>query len=121
MLHLTPILLVLATRIIFVRAENSQLQRCLLRGCFRKFSGCKQEHVIKLKINENVIFQSAEKFDSGSDFAKISISYCYLAAKKFLNDPSFPIREYVCSQAHSHESTIGKDINAFASTIVNRM
>lgn len=71
-------------------------------------SGIKQNPVIKLKINEDVVLQSVEEFDSRSDLAQVSIGHSDSTAEKVLDYSSFPVREDVCSHFSSFESTVEK-------------
>jgi len=95
------------------------VQTYLCLDCSRRFNDPKQKPVIKFKIKKNIISQSVEKLDSRPDFAQVSIGQFDSAIKKTLNDSSFSIREDVSSHLGSHESILGKNINGFASAVVN--
>lgn len=99
--------------------RNGEVQRWLCRDFGFRFSGVKQRPVPEFQVEENIVLQSVKKLYSRPDLAQVSVSHSGLAAKKTLNDSSFPFCEDIGSHKSPHESTIGKSINAFASTIVN--
>ncbi len=99
--------------------RNGDVQRCLCRRCGYRFSSFKQNRVPQLKVKEDVVFQSFKKVHSGPDFAQISVIHCDSTAEEALNDSFFPIREDVSSHRDHAKSTVGKNINDFASAIVN--
>jgi transposase-like protein len=101
------------------QTKHGDVQRYLCRCCGLRFSKPEQKRIVKFKVEKNIVFQSAEKLNSRSDFTQISVGHSDFAVKKALNDPSFSTREDVGSDVDSCESTTGKDINAFSLTVAN--
>ena len=91
------------------------VQTHLCRDFARRFSGHEQKCVPKFKVKKNIVFQSIEEIESGPNSAQVSVGRSDSVTKKALNDSSFPIRKDISSHLDSHESIVGKKINAFAS------
>jgi integrase len=100
-------------------ANGSTVQRWLCRNCGFRFSIAEQHSVPEFKINENIILQCVKKLDPRPNLAQLPGTHPSFAAKKTLNDSSFPFCKDVSSHGSPQESTAGKGINAFAFTSVN--
>ena len=98
---------------------RGKIQRFLCRDSGRRFGSAKQNPIIELEVEEDIVSQSIKDFDAGSNFAQVPVSRSDFVSKEALHDPPFPVGENVSSHVSSCETTAEKRINAFASTVVN--